>query len=225
MTNEARITTGIILVTIGLVALLVWFGSRGTANSDLPSDIKDAVASNVDSYPVGDLVNEGDYSNGSVSAPVTLVEFSDFECPYCKEAFPIIEQLRDTFTGDQLRLVFRHVPIVEIHNEAYPAAKAAEAANRQGKFIEYATALFNNSASLSDATYISIAQQLGLDMDRFNADRASNDVAWQAYRARELFKQKGWQISTPTIVINGEVYSGQRSTEALTAYISGILGQ
>lgn len=225
MTNETRITVGIILVTIGLVGGLVWWGGRtgSTSGSDLPADIKDAVAANSAAYPVGDLINDGDYTDGSTTAKVTFVEFSDFECPYCKEVFPTLAELRNQFNPDQLRIVFRHLPIVEIHNEAYPAARAAVAATRQGKFMEYATALFANSSRLGDKLYVSLAEQVGLNLDQFNADRASNEVAWQAYRARDLFKQKGWQISTPTIVINGAVYQGERTTAALAADISTLL--
>jgi|GEM_PF-2735392 len=224
MTNETRITVGIILVTVGLVGALVWWGGRaGGTGADLPADIKAAVAANSADFPVGDLLNDGDYVEGSVTAPVTLIEFSDFECPYCKETHPIIEGLRSQFSVDQLRIAFRHLPITEIHNEAYPAAKAASAANRQGKFKEYATALFQNSTSLNDELYVSLAEQLGLNLDQFNADRAAQEVAWQAYRARELFKQKGYQISTPTIIINGEVYTGSRSAQEIAASIAARL--
>lgn len=224
MTNESRITIGVIIMTVGLVGALVWWGGRaGGSEADLPDDIKDAAAADSTQYPVGDLINEGDFVDGSTTAPVTLIEFSDFECPYCKETHPIIEGLRELFTAEQLRLAFRHLPIVEIHNEAYPAAKAVSAAHRQGKFQEYAAAVFQNSTLLNDAQYVAIAQQFGLNIDQFNADRSSPEIAWQAYRARELFKQKGWQISTPTIVINGEVYKGDRTAEALSASITALL--
>lgn len=219
MTNETKVTVGIILVTIGIVAGLVWWGGGSTAQSDLPDELKDAVAANSGDYLTGDLVNEGDYVNGLESAPVTLVEFSDFECPFCKETHPVVRDLRSQFGEDQLRIVFRHLPIVEIHNQAYPAARAAVAATRQGKFEEYAALVFENAKSLNDEALISFAEDLGLDVEQFNADRNSDEVAWQAYRARELFKKNGWKVSTPTLVINGELYTGDRSAEALAAAI------
>lgn len=227
MTNETKITVVISLVSIGILVGLVAWGTRGNTKSDgsdLQSDIKSAVVAKSADYPIGDLVNDGDFVEGSANAPVTLVEFSDFQCPYCKEAHPQIRALRDQFGLDQLRLVYRYLPIVEIHNQAYPAARAAAAANRQGKFVQFADILFANNTSLNEDFYLKTATDLGLDINQFNADRQTDKtLAWQAYRARDLFQQRGWAISTPTLFINGTKYEGKATTQDLAAAIKPLL--
>lgn len=225
MTSETKVVIGIVLVSVAvLIGLVFWGGGQGGAvQSDLPDKIKTAVAANDPAFPVGDLVNATDYQDGSPQAKVTLVEFSDFMCPYCKVTHPQITALRSQFTVDELRIVFRHLPIVEIHNEAYPAARAAQAATIQGKFPQYAEQIFADSENLSDKLYVEIAQDLGLDVDKFNQDRESDQVAWESYRAINLFNQNSWPIQTPTIYINGQLYSGDRTTTAIADKIRSLL--
>lgn len=225
MNTETKVTIGILLITAALLGGLVWYGGRqSTLGSDLPTELKDQITADPASFPVGDLVNEDDYQSGSQSALVTLVEFSDFQCPYCKSAHPQIQALRDTYSEEQLRLVYRHLPLVELgHTLAYPAARAAQAATIQGKGGEYINAVFENELSLGDEYFQQLASDLGLDMNKFNTDLNSDDVAWQAYRARTLFEERGYAFSTPTIYINAIEYKGARTTEALKTYIDSLL--
>ena len=94
-------------------------------------------------------VGERDHVQGPATAPVTLVEYGDYQCPYCRAAMPIVEELQQIL-GDQLRYVFRHFPLTALHPHAQHAAEAAEAAAAQGRFSEMHTALFEHQEALED---------------------------------------------------------------------------
>src|SRR5258708_6530738 len=111
-------------------------------------------------------VSERDHILGPSTAPVTLVEYGDFECPYCREAHYVILDIL-TQVGDDLRYVFRNFPLVEIHPHAEQAAEAAEAAGDQGKYWEMHHQLFENQPALDLPDLITYAQALGLDVPRF----------------------------------------------------------
>lgn len=216
MSTEGKVVMGIGLATILMLVGLVWFGGKKEGGLNYTTDFSSFTE-------VGDLVNEGDFQQGSVTAKVTLVNFSDFECPYCRQVHPVILGLKNTFSDEELRIVFRHLPLTEIHNEAYPAAVAAQAATNQGKFKEYADALFANPTRLGEDFYQSVAEQLGLDLERFNADRQNPQTHWQAFRARNLFQARQLPLQTPTIFINGELYTGDNSVESLEAAVRAAL--
>jgi protein-disulfide isomerase len=142
-------------------------------------------------------------SLGAADAPVTLVEFSDYECPHCAHAIPIIRQVEHDFPG-RLRVVHMNFPLSG-HTHALAAARAAVAAGRQGKFWEMHDLLFTNQRALEPADLTRYAQQLGLDLARFRADSASpeTEAAIQATRREgERLEISG----TPTIYINGRRY-------------------
>ncbi len=105
---------------------------------------------------------------GPADALVTIVEFSEFQCPFCSRVGPTVQQIIDTY-GDDVRVVFKHNPL-SFHDRAEPAARAAIAAQNQGKFWEYHDLMFANQQGLTDANLAAWAEQLGLNMDRFNAD-------------------------------------------------------
>ncbi len=109
---------------------------------------------------------------GAESSKIVLIEFSDFQCPYCAEAHNTLKQF--IAKHPEVRLVYKHFPIEQIHPEALPAAKAAWAAFVQGKFWEYQDALFTQQDHLGEALYVSIAQNLNLDLEQFNRDRNGN---------------------------------------------------
>lgn len=143
-------------------------------------------------------------TTGATDLKVVLVEFSDFQCPYCAEAHKIIKQFMAKHQ-DEVTLVYKHFPLSSIHPEAIPAAKAAWAALQQGKFWEYQDALFSQQDKLGEELYLATAKSLNLDLEKFNADRANADGAIEEdIRLAETLGLSG----TPFLVLNGEAFSG-----------------
>jgi protein-disulfide isomerase len=143
-------------------------------------------------------------SLGPQNAPITLVEFSDFQCPYCIAAVPEIRAILSAYPT-QVKLIFKEYPL-EIHSEAELAATAAIAAHKQGKFWALHDAMFA-SHNLSRDNLIALAQQNGLDMKRFQADWNSTDVRETIIRDIQDGDRAGVQ-GTPTIFVNGKRYNG-----------------
>ncbi len=110
-------------------------------------------------------VGANDHVQGTANAPVTLVEYGDYECPYCGEAYPIVKALQERL-GKQMRFVFRNFPLSEMHPHAEHAAEAAEAAGGQGKFWEMHDLLYENQDALEDEDLARYAKALKLDMPR-----------------------------------------------------------
>jgi protein-disulfide isomerase len=100
--------------------------------------------------PLSIPVGPDDHSRGPLDAKLTVVEYGDYQCPYCGQAFPIVEKLRSTF-ADSMRFIFRNLPLADVHPHAEAAAEIAEAVGLQGKFWEIHDALFENQRDLSDA--------------------------------------------------------------------------
>ena len=139
-------------------------------------------------------------TQGRPDAEIILFEFSDFQCPFCARASLDVKILLDEY-GDDLLLVYKHLPLTQIHPEAMPAARAAWAAGQQGQFWLYHDGLFANQVRLGDALYVELAQQIGLDLDQFNRDR--NGTASLTAIQRDLQLAQRLQISsTPTFLIN-----------------------
>src|SRR3979490_250208 len=111
-------------------------------------------------------VSARDHVQGPANAPVTLVEYGDFECPYCAAAHVIVNKVQEII-DDQLRFVFRHFPLTQIHPHAEPAAEASEAAGAQGQFWEMHDLLYENQPMLDSLHLVRFAQELGLDGPRF----------------------------------------------------------
>lgn len=107
-------------------------------------------------------VTARDHARGPESAPVTLVEYGDFQCPHCGAAFPVVAELQRRF-GDRLRLVFRHFPLTNVHPQAQPAAEASEWAAAQGKFWEMHDGLYQQQKDLSESRLRGLAEELKLD--------------------------------------------------------------
>ena len=126
-----------------------------------------------------------DHCLGPDHVPVTLVEYGDFECPNCKQAAPAVKILLERFKG-QVRLVFRHFPLEEVHPHALNAAEAAEAAGAQGKFWEMHDLLFDNQRHLKQQQLRGYAERLQLDMARYTAEM---DDEIYRQRIRELMAQ------------------------------------
>ena len=151
---------------------------------------------------------------GAPMAPLTIVEFSDFECPYCAATHPVLARLLREYEG-RIRLVFRHYPL-DGHIHAMPAARAAVAAENQGKFWEMHDLLFEHQEALEPEDLESYAERLGLDMGRFRRDLESEETQTRI----EADKSGGHAIGvtgTPTIIINGRRY--QEPPRSLPAYV------
>jgi protein-disulfide isomerase len=152
-------------------------------------------------------VSEEDHTQGPADAPITIVEYGDYECPDCLNAAPIVRAVREKL-GDRLRLVFRHYPQSSIHPHASAAAEAAEAAGEQGKFWEMHEALFKHQKELGELDLSHLALTLGLEIYKFETSRTRDE-----HRRRILADFEGGAQSgvrgTPTFFINGKRYQGK----------------
>jgi protein-disulfide isomerase len=149
-------------------------------------------------------VDRTDHVLGPQGAPVTLVEYGDFECPNCKQAAPTVQLLLERFEG-RLRFAFRHFPLEEVHPHALAAAEAAEAAGAQDQFWQMHQLLFDNQSHLKPASLHSYAQRLGLDMARYTAEM-DDHVYLQRVREHIEGAHRSGVHSTPTFFINGTVH-------------------
>lgn len=167
-------------------------------------------------------INDTDHVLGRNDAPVTLIEYADFQCPYCARAHKALASLREQL-GDDLCLVYRHLPLAHLHPFAEAAAEAAESAAAQGKFWEMHDALFANQVLLNPATLPDMAGNLGLDGERVRSEvgacRYRQRVQADAQAARRL-----GATSTPTFFINGQRYHGESDHAALAAAIGKARG-
>jgi protein-disulfide isomerase len=152
-------------------------------------------------------VGARDHIQGSNDAPVTLVEYGDYECPYCGMAYPIIKGVQ-RHLGDRLRFVFRNFPISTSHPHARHAAEAAETAGAQGKFWEMHDMLYEHQKTLDDTHLRHFAEQLALDIDRFDRDLSERR---HEGRVQEDFMSgvRSGVNGTPTFFINGVRYDGR----------------
>jgi protein-disulfide isomerase len=162
-------------------------------------------------------VSADDHRSGPEDAPVTLVEYGDYECPYCGAAHPIVQEIR-RILGPNLRFVFRHFPLKQIHPHAERAAEAAEAAGAQGKFWEMHDLLFENQDALEDADLLRYAASLSLDGDRL-ATELSTGV--YASRVRGDFRSgvRSGVNGTPTFFINGARHEASWDLPTLLAAV------
>lgn len=160
---------------------------------------------------------------GGASAPVTLIEFSDFQCPFCQRVMPTLKQLREAY-GDRVRIVWKDFPLTAIHPQAFKAAEAGQCAREQGKFWEYHDRLFANQQALQPEFLKTYAADLGLDAATFNA---CLDTAKYAERVQEQMGV-GSALgvgSTPSVFINGRLVSGAHPYETFAAIIDEELGR
>jgi protein-disulfide isomerase len=164
--------------------------------------------------PVSD---ERDHIQGSADAPVTLVEYGDYECPYCGAAYPIVKEVQEQM-GDRLRFVFRNFPITTSHPHAEHAAEAAEAAAAQDRFWDMHDYLYEHQQQLEDQDLRAYAEDLGLDVERFARELAEHG---HAARVREDFMSgvRSGVNGTPTFYINGERYNDSYDLETMLAAI------
>ena len=156
-----------------------------------------------------------DHIQGQADAPVTLVEYGDYECPYCGAAYPIVTELQDRM-GERLRFVFRNFPITTSHPHAEQAAEAAEAAAAQGRFWEMHDHLYENQRRLGDQDLYAYAEELGLDVQLFEKELAGHV---HAPRVREDFMSgvRSGVNGTPSFYVNGTRHDDSYDLETLLA--------
>ncbi len=160
----------------------------------------------------------GSPAMGAKAGQVLLIEFSDFQCPYCRDANLILQQFMAKHK-DSVTLVYKHFPLIAIHAEAMPAAKASWAAGQQGKFWEYQEALFTHQDKLGEAFYQATAKTLNLDLKRFDRDRNNAEAPIQQDMA---LGQKIGVSGTPFFIMNGETFSGASSVDALEQTLARV---
>ena len=165
------------------------------------------------SVPVG----KGDHALGPEDAPVTVVEYGDYQCPYCADMHPMLKSIAKSM-GSQMRFVYRHMPLIEMHPYAQHAAEAAEAAGAQGKFWEMHDAIFQRQSELGSDLLHQLALKLNLDIEQF----ASNLEA-RLFRPRVKRDFMGGMRSgvagTPAFFINGKRYEGPLNQASLQSAI------
>jgi protein-disulfide isomerase len=164
-----------------------------------------------------DIDPERDHIRGAMDAPVTLVEYGDYDCPYCGQAETVVRELLLDF-GDDLRYVWRHLPLNDVHQNAQLAAEAAEAAAAQGKFWEMHDELLAHQNQIAPQDLVRYAQQLGLDVDQFSDDLRRHEHAERI--ADDVGTADASEVAgTPSFFINGKRHHGAYDEATLTAAV------
>jgi predicted DsbA family dithiol-disulfide isomerase len=158
-----------------------------------------------------DIATAGYPSRGPANAPVTIVEFADFECPFCGGFFPTLKLVEKNY-ADRLRLVYRQFPLTNMHPNAQKAAEASLCANEQGRFWEFHDALFSDQSRLDVPSLKQRAQMLGLNTTAFNTCLDSGKQADAIQKDRDDARKAGVN-STPTVFINGRLLTGRSYPE------------
>ncbi|MGH2750576.1 MAG: Na+/H+ antiporter NhaA [Actinomycetota bacterium] len=208
-----------ILVASVIASVLAWivFGMIDR----LPQRARSAGESRL-AAPIVDLAEEVDpvvdHLRGPVDAPVTLVEYGDFECPYCGRAEPVVRALVHDF-GDDLTFVFRHLPLIDVHEHARFAAEASEAAGALGRFWEMHDMMMAHQAALSEKDVFRYAGELGLDLDTFAKEVYERRHAARVDRDIASADESG-AAGTPTFFVNGLRYQGAHDLASLTRAVN-----
>jgi protein-disulfide isomerase len=178
----------ITLIAVVLIGGAMWFSGKAAAT-----------------YNEGVVISA--HVKGDVTAPVSLIEYSDFQCPACSQFHPVVEEILEEY-GDRIAFEYRHFPLTQIHPLAEPAARAAEAAGQQGKFFEFHDLLFVNQGTWSTGSnaskyFVEYATALGLDIDKFMKQQRSS-VLRDHVRAQFDEARKLGFTGTPSFVLNGK---------------------
>lgn len=164
-------------------------------------------------------VSDHDHAAGPAKAHVTLVEFGDYQCPYCGAAYPVVKQIQKTL-GNKLRFVFRNFPLTESHPYALVAAEAAEAAALQGKFWEMHDMIYENQGELEPGILSEWAQSLGLDVNQLGNAIKQGLVTERIKEDRKSGIRSGVN-GTPCFFINGVRYDGSADYDSLLEALEG----
>lgn len=171
----------------------------------------------------GDTSQESNHVTGKLDSKVKLVEFGDFECYYCGQYYPVVEQVVEKY-HDKISFQFSHYPLSQTHRNAFAASRAAEAAGMQGKFWDMYRLLYANqqvwsAQSNAKPTFDGFARQLGLDMEKYNKDYASSTVNGIINADIAKFNKTGFAKATPTFVLNGKQIKPDMSVDAFSKLI------
>lgn len=168
------------------------------------------------------LVNDNDHIQGVEFAKVTLLEYGDYQCPYCGSAYPIVKRLQEHF-GKDLRFVFRNFPLAQAHEHAVSAALAAEAAGLQGKFWQMHDLLYEHQSRLNTSDILGYGRVLKLDMTKFREDAASPKLL-ERVKSDFVSGEDSGVEGTPSFYINSQKYRGSYEYSALKESIEGLIG-
>ncbi|MDP3244813.1 MAG: DsbA family protein [bacterium] len=166
-------------------------------------------------------LTDADHLRGPKNAPVTLVEFSDFQCPYCGRHHETMKQIKDAY-GDQVAWVWKQFPLTGLHPFAQKAAEASECASEQGKFWEYADKLFENQTSFNNDLFVKLAGDLKLDAAKFKSCLDSDKYLSKVQADESEGASKGVE-GTPATFVNGELISGAIPFESFKTIIDEAL--
>lgn len=151
-------------------------------------------------------VSKTDHTQGKKDTDIVIVEYGDYQCPYCGAAYPVLKEMMKKY-GSQIQFVFRNFPLSEIHQYARPAAIVAEAAALQGKFWEMHDAIYENQNYLSEPFLLELAEKLELDPHQFNTDIKKLEVAEKIDADFESGVMSGVN-GTPSLFVNGRKFNG-----------------
>jgi protein-disulfide isomerase len=209
---------------IGVLAAALLAGLIGFVVFRVVARLPEAVRARQIAQTAGELLDladevdpERDHIRGPDEAAVTLLEYGDFECPYCGQAEPIVRELLQSYGAD-LRYVFRHLPLADVHPNAQMAAEAAEAAAAQGKFWEMHDALLEHQDALNPPALRRYAEDLGIDTDRFWEDVRTREYAPHIAEDVRTADESG-VAGTPTFFINGRRHSGAYDIDTLNTAV------
>ena len=203
---------GAIILAGAVIAVAVIYSVNGPS----PKNTGKGETAAIGSMPV---VTSNDFVLGEQNAPVTVVEYGDFQCPFSKRGADTVNALKQKY-GNKLMFVYKNLPL-GFHPEAMPSAKAALAAGRQGKFYEFHDKLYENQDTLGEALYLKIATELGLNMKRFNTDRNSPEIESQIKADAEQAGKLGFN-GTPGFALNGVKVLGAYPVEHFEKIISAL---
>ena len=206
-------TVGVLLAAV-LSALAGWLAFR------LDATLGTGPARAIDLDPPVQVGH--DHIRGPVDAPLTLVEYGDFECPFCARATGAARELR-AILGDDLRYVFRHLPLTDVHPLAEQAAVAAEAAGAQGQFWQMHDLLFAHQDELETEDLIGYAADLGLDVEQFVRDLDDDELAARV-RADVASAEASGARGTPTFFVRGRLYTGPHDAQSIAAALAATPG-
>lgn len=166
-------------------------------------------------------VSAHDHAEGPANTPLTLVEYGDYQCPYCGEAYPVVKNLQKAL-GKKLRFVFRNFPLTQAHPYALVAAEAAEAAALQGKFWPMHDFIYEHQESLEPGILPAWAQEMGLDLEKFGAAIRGGEVDKRIKEDRRSGIASGVN-GTPSFYINGTRFDGSPDYISLRAALEEAL--
>lgn len=221
--------TGVAVISlIGFMVISIAYfrkdGSNSLANIDsnqvVEKDEERPAPAPTLGKPVDIKVASSDHIRGDKDAPITIVEYSDFQCPYCSRFHDTMLQVMENYPDD-VRWVYKHFPLDSIHPQARKAAEASECAGEQNKFWEYTDKLFENQSSLNTDYFGKAAKELNLDTNKFNSCLSSGKYASKVNSDSREGQQAG-VTGTPGSFINGQALKGARPYSELAAMIDNL---